>query len=1073
MLGSLVRHEEYGEGRIKNTIAGKLAVHFFENAQEFRFAQDALNQGFLRRLILELGRPCTGPSGSCRVKNLVHNQNGQLRVYRVEYDNGNEEIVTEAELQPSHTKDPPSAIARLANRDLDHLTSFLSRENLQIASFLSLKNSGNLAALQSARIDLHPHQAFVAGVILDDFHKRYILADEVGLGKTVEAGVVIQDLLWGRQSARVLIICPGTLTQQWFCEMYSKFGGRVFTLLDLHVGRAINWSSLSQVIVSMSQILTEAGEELLKNNWDLVVVDECHHLLRLPKLFDFVRTLSRSVKGLLMLSAIPAERRRDELFHLLSLLEPNRFDTNDPASVQAFEHLYEAQPQIGRRLQPLIIRLRGLSAGEYTLEDVQRQADRLIEVPIIQNDQHATQLARSIQGNPDEIIKSTERLIDYVADRYRIHRRILRNRRQHLIRDGKLIPVRRICEMRPFDAGPLEQVAQQTVADLLTQAQSKCPDPAVLRILTKLVWQSLASSAYALQLLEPVLTAQRSMLNQSGRDFLALGQLAGYDDWALYLELLQVAAAAVLPKALLKETVNALKQWHRSSERHERFQHLVQRLREEWRVDPNLKLLIFAGYPGLASDLADQLSTEFGDETVAQFLSEMPRSEKEEAVQNFRKDIQKRLLVSDESGGEGRNFEFAGALVHYDHPWHVGRIEQRIGRLDRIGRTVHSADVRSILIFSRSSVEEAIVNCYDRGFGVYTESISGLEFSLRDQEERVCEAVLVDGIDGLARLVPEIRQAADDERARDEHQALLDWASFQEDRVRRYLSVHNKPEIERQLESAFVGYFRHLADQGAAKPYGDHRSAEGLWRFKADSVRFGKVLPQNLAGQITGTFRRSVSQQRLDLEFFQVGNLFFDAIVAAALTHPFGRTYAVQCKAVNRVPWAGFEFIFSAQPRRDKISDRNDLMHLIDSYFSFQPTCVFVDVDGRLEPDATALRTVRRSLTKENKNTIWTHLWNEREALLGAFIKPDKWAQVVYEYSELAKERAIEIFRERLEASLFEQCRHWENLVRQAGERQIELLPAEFESLQLLLGSARGWTAQVEGAGFLAINQPI
>ena len=115
---------------------------------------------------------------------------------------------------------------------------------------------------------------------------------------------------------------------------------------------------------------------------------------------------------------------------------------------------------------------------------------------------------------------------------------------------------------------------------------------------------------------------------------------------------------------------------------------------------------------------------------------------KEEAAQRFRNNSGATVLVSDESGGEGRNFEFADAVLHYDTPFQVARIEQRIGRLDRIGRSKMRGDVRSVVIYAEGTVEEGLVRCYDEGINVYRESVSGLEFSLRDQELRISTSAL-------------------------------------------------------------------------------------------------------------------------------------------------------------------------------------------------------------------------------------------------------------------------------------------------------------------------------------------
>ncbi len=294
MIGALVRHQQYGEGRVVANNRGQLRVLFFENSTEQEFGSDALNRGFLRRFLLEKGRRCQDGVGPCVIEQLASDGQGSLRTYHVQYENGRGAIRTEADLEPVTTTRTLRPSGRLAERDLDHLLSFRCREALRAAHLQNLRQGGHLMALLSARIDLHPHQAFVAGTVLDDRRRRYILADEVGLGKTIEAGVVIHDMLSANQAARVLIICPGTLTQQWFCEIYSKFGGQVFTLLDLHADASVKWHALSHVIASMTQVTRYAGSELAKINWDLVVVDECHHLLSAPTLYNFVRDRAES-----------------------------------------------------------------------------------------------------------------------------------------------------------------------------------------------------------------------------------------------------------------------------------------------------------------------------------------------------------------------------------------------------------------------------------------------------------------------------------------------------------------------------------------------------------------------------------------------------------------------------------------------------------------------------------------------------------------------------------------------------------------------------------------------------------
>ena len=128
-------------------------------------------------------------------------------------------------------------------------------------------------------------------------------------------------------------------------------------------------------------------------------------------------------------------------------------------------------------------------------------------------------------------------------------------------------------------------------------------------------------------------------------------------------------------------------------------------------------------------------------------------------------------------------------MVHYDTPWNVSRIEQRIGRLDRLGRD--NPDVKSIVLYDQSSVEAGLIECYEHGLGVYHASISGLEFSLRDVEAKLLRVALQHGLDGLMDSVGDIKETVDAERGRDESDALLDEASFDRNLAEGFLRCTN------------------------------------------------------------------------------------------------------------------------------------------------------------------------------------------------------------------------------------------------------------------------------------------
>jgi ATP-dependent helicase HepA len=1075
MIGYLVRHEEHGEGRITEIQARTVMVRFFHSESSLPFGRDSLQQGFLRRVLLEPGRRCEAARGPCAVRRVVLLQQDRPYEYEIQGDDGENAIVPETSLHPLPNLEISNCAARVANRDFDNVICFRSREALCGAQLQNLRQGGRLKALLSSRIDLRPHQAFVAGTIISDRRKRYILADEVGLGKTIEAGVVLHDLISGKPDARVLVLCPGTLVQQWLCEIYSKFGGQVFTLLDLHSGSDIQWSRLARAIVSTSRLMNGLDEELERVPWDLLIVDECHHLLATSTLYHFVQCVARRTPSVLLLSAIPAQRREDEFLRLLALLEPDRYNPDDPESVEQFQKLYEAQPAIGRRLKPLSIRLAGLDSGEFTQEDVAEQVRRLASLPILANDTKLRALVTEMEGDPDRIVATARRAIDLVTERYRVHRRILRNRRQQLVHDGQMEPVQRMCELHGYPPGQLEMDAIASIHHLLSAAWRKKEGAEELRAFARIAFQSLASSRSALDLFSAIPQDMSERLNEKGRDFINMGHLTGYSEWSMYCELLLIAAGPLLDRDLLAETIDYLILWNRSQERDARFHKLVAVIREIKRRERGAKVLIFAGYPGLAANLALGLRAEFGHEAITEFRADLSREEKEENVRRFADGRELQILVSDETGGEGRNFQFASELVHYDHPWHVSRVEQRIGRLDRFGRAAVRGEVLSHVVFAAETVEEGLVACYRDGLGVYLESISGLEFSLRERERELAEAAIREGLDGLRERIPSLRQSAEEERAKDENEALLDLASFNEDRARQFLSVRSQPEIESRLEAAFVEYFHWLSTEKGMVKYADSRTPADLWRLDLDKIRFGDILKlsTDAASKVVGTFRRDVAQRRLDVQFFQLGNPVFDAVASAASFHSMGRTYAVQCRHPGSTPWSGFEFVFSALPNVAVLACRLDLVDQVDWLFWVAPVHIFVRPDGTLEPGMDGLRRVRQSLAKSNKGRVWVDLRKEPTTVFDTVYSADEWPMQISQLAAAARGQAQTQLRERLEPQLRDRRNTWSNLVQQARKKGTRAALQEAESLELMLRAINEWTVHLNGAGFLAVNQNL
>jgi ATP-dependent helicase HepA len=810
----------------------------------------------------------------------------------------------------------------LHNRFLDGWTDpyavFAARYRLLTALTRFNRQVGGLRALLASRIELHPHQAFVAGTVILDPIRRYILADEVGLGKTIEAGIILHDLLSRQPNARVLVLTPGPLTRQWLCEMHSSFGGQGFRLADLHPIESIDIAHWSKVICSTNFALDGLDKDLLAASWDLVVVDEVHHLLNAPHLYDLVLQLSLKVRDLLLLSAVPVRRRESELYRLLALLDPHTYSTEGTGE-QTFLAIYGAQEPLGRRLNLLSHDLADYARGEASSEDVLSRLGRLLSLPILMADAELQDMLAAAEAEPEHVGVIAQHAHTIISDRYRVNRRILRNRRERLISQEQLVAITRVPVLLRYEADQIEAEAVDAVEALLTKlAADDSLSPEVLRPFARILLQALVDPIAVLEVLGEVQNAKASTVNSYGLELLNGVVGMGGERWRVLLETACAGVKRHIDPVLLANALRLATNWRSSHSSAARWDALIALLEDE--VGCGHKTLVFAGFPGVAERLGLLLKEKFGDISVTEFRTNLDDTVKEENVRRFR-GPGVAIMVSDESGGEGRNFQFAHSLVHTDLPWQPAVIEQRIGRLDRLGREAFSTEVISHVCVSADGWEAGLYACYHEGLNLFGSSVSGLEFALRHLQDEIVDAAISGGQDALHDLAPKLKVIAAEERVRDESDALLDEASYHAIRSDRFVRTPSA-EGERELETAFLEYFRTLAGgKGVSRQKtADGVDVDGLWSLRPDNIRHGEITiidknPDGEFGKRVGTFRRSLARIRRDAEFFTYGNPLFDAVVTALGQRYTGRSYAIACQPTGAPSFMGIELIIAARPR--------------------------------------------------------------------------------------------------------------------------------------------------------------
>ena len=1084
MLNFIVKHSRYGIGKIV-AVDNRTAKVRFVTGDELVFSQTSFNDGSIYHVKLRPKFRCNSERGKCIIqKSLNENQSRNPIDYEVLFDDGLSAVVSELELIPLPQEKSNEPHELLSNLETQTYKLFCARENLQNAYAGLIREGRSLRALLSSRIDLRPHQAYVAGVVLLDNVRRYLLADEVGLGKTIEAGIIIHDVLAVNPNARILVLCPSSLTQQWFCEMYSKFSGQIFTFLDLHAGKQINPKGLGKTISSIVHAAYDRSDLIHSVPWDLVVIDEAHHLLASKVLYEFAERLSLQSRSFLLLSAIPATRREDEFLRLLKLLEPKRYRSFSEEARQSFQRLYNAQSQIGRLLRLASRRVEN-EDNTFTPNDVIKIFDKMLEIDILAEDEKFSDAVSTLNIESDDFTDQARNIIRDLADRFRINRRILRNRRQRLIEEGQIVPIQRMFQPHEYEPEQLEIETIQSIEEIIHSiirkkaiARDKEKEelsfliPAIFRILQ----QSLVFPQTVRIFLERLNRTLSYNLNDKGRDFIKMSHIFGYEDWDDMASLLCIGARKYIPLETLERAIYRTKSWEDSGNSFTRYKRLTQFLSNRHEEDPQAKFIVFSGFPNSAEILTEMLQDEFGYESVKDFLFNSLPEEKEKNILEFQKNEEVWILVSDETGGEGRNFQFADELIHFDNPWFASRVEQRIGRLDRLGREKYGDKVVSNVFYPAGTLEAALVQCYQDGLKMFERSVSGLEFALRDTEEKIVEIAVESGFDGMINFIPELADIAERERAVDESEAVLDEASYELQAAQKYLQISHQADNETKLQKSFVQYFKMLSTPWAAKEISDPYFPNGVWKFKLDELQSGKLLVRNEHGgaltEIKGTFNREIAQQSLSLNFFNVGNQFFDAVINSLYQTTTGRVYGVVCRSNKIQSWRGLEFSFFAEPDLSLLSGSPALINKAAGLFPLKPVNVFLTLNGKWDiEESKTLRKIRRDLHPAQKDKTWCNLTKDKTKYLPQLVGDRDWEDLVYKLHEKALNMAHKHFDKKLKPIIeAEVARCTEQL------RQMDLLSGEFAiegaSLQLLCEALNNWKIKTDTAGFLAVNVP-
>ncbi|MDQ9606447.1 RNA polymerase-associated protein RapA [Serratia marcescens] len=458
------------------------------------------------------------------------------------------------------------------------------------------------AGLRGMRASLIPHQLHIAHEVGQRHAPRVLLADEVGLGKTIEAGMIIHQQLLAGRAERVLIVVPETLQHQWLVEMMRRFN-LYFSLFDdsryaeAKLDSSNPFETEQLVICSLDFVRRNKQrlEELADAQWDLLVVDEAHHLAWSEEApsreYQVIEQLAEHIPGVLLLTATPEQLGQQSHFARLRLLDPNRF------------HDYGEFVAEQQKYRPVADAVTLLLSGKRLADDKLNLLGELID------EQDIEPLLKAANSEGDNAKQARQELVSMLMDRHGTSRVLFRNTRNGV---------------KGFPHRNLHQI--------------KLPLPTQYQTAIKV---------------SGIMGAKKSV-EARARDML-------------------------YPEQIYQEFEGENATWWN-------FDPRVEWLLDYLLANRNEKVLVICAKADTALQL-EQVLREREAIRAAVFHEGLSIIERDRAAAYFASEEEgAQVLLCSEIGSEGRNFQFASQLVMFDLPFNPDLLEQRIGRLDRIGQ---------------------------------------------------------------------------------------------------------------------------------------------------------------------------------------------------------------------------------------------------------------------------------------------------------------------------------------------------------------------------------------------------
>ena len=804
--------------------------------------------------------------------------------YFVHLPNGSTKVVLTSELRVRWSVPLADSLGLLKAGTVETRFFHLCRAPFLRSVLWQRSTSLGFGGILSAAVEIHDHQVGAARRVLADPIPRYLLADEVGLGKTIEAGMVLRQLLLDT-GGEAIVIVPDQIVGQWKRELAAKFRVDYLPGFVEVVGHS-----------AMSSLPTEPRM--------LTIVDEAHRLTERvnyggygdrDRQYEALRAIAHSSTALLLLSATPVRSNEDAFLGLLHLLDPVNYPLTD---LDGFRRRVEMRDDLAQAMSAI-----STETPLRYLDEPLTQISRLLADDPDAGDLVAEARRHIAARAEDEARRTVSKLRIYLSETYRLHRRMVRNRRSTAVKKG--FPARGRELAHPWlipDPDERRQDLFGAFDDLRLGLEQE--EMATAGSILQIVLGRILAPMTALEDLARALRSQPGH-DLSAEELTAVNELARTDPGREFASELE----QVLAMATASDRLSAAASWAR-------------------RRAASRKCAIACTFPRTARLTAELLTRELGAHRVTALLEDQGEDERFRLATEFEQGTELKVVVLDRSAEEGANLQFVEDVLHLNVPVFTTHLEQRLGRFDRwseLEDPVRSATFREAFPLGHEHIDAWTMTLNDV-FGVFTSSTSTLQYVLADLECDFFRTAVSENLAGARKLMMAQTEMLAKEERRIAGQDLLDSIEDRtddEDLGKRIDQIDRTQQVIAKVVDGYLGDMLQFSVHRGEDETRDGRAGDRWTRYGVSKSR-----PPLLTEE---TIRRSIGMRVFDqrytadrmaavagLGFLRWGEPLVNAFAGVAQADDRGKAFAVEVQRLtgdqDREPGIAFCFDIKVAP---------------------------------------------------------------------------------------------------------------------------------------------------------------